>query len=413
MKKAIGYIHLWLGLLSGLVVFVVAITGAAYVFYSEISDVTERDFRFVAVQTKPRLSASTIQALAERELTQLASKNKPARWDWVSIYYSTAPDRSVTYACRHYKDPDVLYEIFIDPYTGRILHARMGEGAFWKIVIDLHTTLMLGEFGQYLVEYGTLIFLMLIISGMVLWWPRNKAARQQRFSIKLKASPKRLNYDLHSVLGFYMCWAIIFTVLTGLVWSFDWARQTMYFLADGQQPRELSVKVNPQVVAPSGRAALDVITASIAIAYPNAYQIDVALAQNNKEAYAVRVWPEKGKNSYADNLFFHPVSGQLITRQTFAQKTVGEQLNDMTGDLHYGWLFGLPSKLVVFFACLIAASLPFTGFYIWWGRYGRSRRKRSRKGMGRHVVSRKGSGIMSTRRPVYRVPIQPDGPPTV
>lgn len=324
MKKAIGYIHLWLGLLSGLVVFVVAITGAAYVFYEEISNVTERDFRFVTVQAKPKLPASTIQTLAERELTRLAGKNKPARWDWVSLYYRTAPDRSITYASRHYTNPDVLYEIYIDPYTGRILHARMGEGDFWKTVIDLHTTLMLGEFGQYLVEYGTLIFLILIISGMVLWWPRNKAARKQRFSIKLKASPKRLNYDLHNVLGFYMCWVVIFSVLTGLVWSFGWARQTMYLLADGQQPKELSVKINPQAVAPIGRKAIDVVTTNIAATYPNAYMVDVMLAQSTKDSYGVRVWPEEGKNSYADNLFFHPISGQLITRQTFAQKTTGE-----------------------------------------------------------------------------------------
>ena len=67
IKKVIGKIHLWLGLSSGLIVFIIAITGCIYAFQAEIQDATQ-PYRFVEAQNKPVLPPSQLKAIAEKEL---------------------------------------------------------------------------------------------------------------------------------------------------------------------------------------------------------------------------------------------------------------------------------------------------------------------------------------------------------
>ncbi len=83
----------------------------------------------------------------------------------------------------------------------------------------------------------------MLVSGIVLWWPRNKARRKSSFRIKLDASPKRLNYDLHNVLGFYACWIVVFAAFTGLVWSFTWMAQAEFWVFSGGKKRPAAVPV--------------------------------------------------------------------------------------------------------------------------------------------------------------------------
>ncbi|MCV5004446.1 PepSY domain-containing protein, partial [Escherichia coli] len=72
-------------------------------------------------------------------------------------------------------------------------------------------------------------------TGIVLWWPKNKAARKQRFSFKWKnvKSWKRKNYDLHNVLGFYASiFALIFSI-TGLFYAFFVVQAMIYVIFSG------------------------------------------------------------------------------------------------------------------------------------------------------------------------------------
>lgn len=376
VRKAVGFAHLWLGLVSGLIIFVVATTGATYVFYNEINDVVGHRYRFVTPGAKPRLALAEIQQIGRRETDRLAGRKKPARWDWISIVDHNDPERAVAYSSREYEKLNVLYEVYIDPYSGKVLRAGE-EPAFWNIVVGLHTQLLLGDVGKYLVDYGTLVFLLMLVSGIVLWWPRNKAARKQRFKVKWDASPKRLTYDLHNVLGFYMCWVVIFSALTGTVWAFGWARYALYYLADGKQPTETVAPVRHFSLVRDNTAVLNRIEQQLNARYCQAYMRDYSVVQTDSEVYNVRVWTRKGASGMEDALTFNPATGELLSQARFADKSAGDKLNNMTGDLHYGWILGLPTKVLMFCGCLIAASLPFTGAYIWWGRNRKSKAPRS------------------------------------
>src|SRR5690606_11844945 len=67
-----------------------------------------------------------------------------------------------------------FYRVYINPYTGEVLKAENTKWEFFNIVLWLHMSLLLGELGHELVAYGVLLFVVLLITGLVLWWPKNK-----------------------------------------------------------------------------------------------------------------------------------------------------------------------------------------------------------------------------------------------
>ncbi|GHA34142.1 hypothetical protein GCM10007103_14680 [Salinimicrobium marinum] len=89
--------------------------------------------------------------------------------------------------------------------------------------------------GKPIIAYGTLIFVIALITGLVLWWPRrwNKTIRDASFKIKWTAKFKRLNYDLHNVLGFYTLLVALVLGLTGMVYGMQWFSDVVYWTASG------------------------------------------------------------------------------------------------------------------------------------------------------------------------------------
>jgi uncharacterized iron-regulated membrane protein len=169
-KKIIGTVYLWFGLISGLVVFVISITGCLYAFQEEIQKMTE-DFRYV----KPRASA----VLPPSVLKDMASRQLPDKHIHAILY--SGKDKAAQAIFFHF-DPSYYYLVYLNPYTGEVLKVKDMESDFFHLVLDGHFYLwLLPEIGQPVVAYFTLIFVVMLISGIVLWWPKNKAAAKQRF----------------------------------------------------------------------------------------------------------------------------------------------------------------------------------------------------------------------------------------
>ncbi|MCU0325524.1 MAG: PepSY domain-containing protein [Spirosomaceae bacterium] len=368
-KKIIGQLHLWLGLASGLVVFVVAITGAIWAFESEISDIIH-DYRTVKVENKSPLPPT--------KLKQSASK-----------YFAGKPIQSIDYQgnnrsvmLRHWSESNGKEEriiAYLNPYSGEVLHVQTNHD-FFDVIIELHVNLMMGDIGRYIVDFATLFFLILLISGIVLWWPKNKAAVKQRYKFdwKINTKWKRKNYDLHNILGFYASWVAIFISITGLAWGFEWVNKSIYFTAtlgaeykEYLEPKSLS---NPnQVIA---NDLEDRIYHQSIERYGKPFEtLSMYQADKPNGAYAVYINDSRKTYYDADSYFFDKRTGQFIAEELFEKMNNGQKARSMYYDIHIGKIWGLPGQFLVFFASLIVASLPITGFYIWWGR--RSKEKKS------------------------------------
>ena len=377
LKKAVGKLHLWLGLTSGLVVFVVAVTGCLYAFKTEIEDLTQ-PYRFVAKQPKPVLPPSQLRAVGNRIL--------PGK----SLHSVTYPadGRAALLTFYHY-EPTYYYVAFVDPYTGNVLKVKDMSWDFFYQVLQGHYYLWLPPaVGQPIVASATLIFVVLLVSGLVLWWPKNRAASRQRFRFAWKKStgPKRKNYDLHNILGFYATLVLLLLAFTGLVWGFQWFAKSVYWVTSGGKTQVAFYE--PHADGPhrsSPLPAVDRLWQQTVATHPHAKSIEAHFPETDSAAIAISTNPEAGTYWKADHRYYDqrtlkeiPVTHQY--GRFSGNLSMADKIARMNYDVHVGAILGLPGKLIMFLASLIAASLPVTGFLIWWGR---RRKQKKAKPAGR------------------------------
>ena len=372
IRKAVGKLHLWLGLASGLVVFVVAVTGCLYVFKTEIEDLTQ-SYRYTPTEARSVLSPSRMQAIGHEILPGKSLH---------SVTYRTG-GRAAILTFYHY-EPTYYYLAYVNPYSGKVLHVQdMGYDFFYQVLQGHYYLWLPPTVGQPIVASSTLIFVVLLITGLVLWWPKNKAARKQRFAVKWQASWKRRNYDLHNVLGFYVSSVLLLLACTGLVWGFQWFAKSVYWVTSGGGtqaayyeptsivPNQPLAKGAPVVDRLWHRATTDATLAeTVEVHYPETSTSSIAVATNPD---AGTFW--KTDYRYYDQYTLKEIPAKHLYSRFDKTLTVADKIARLNYDVHIGAILGLPGKIIAFVASLLAASLPVTGFLIWWGRRRKSAKK--------------------------------------
>ncbi len=371
LKKTILKIHSWLGLLSGLVVFILGITGCIYVFMEEIKPLVYHQRLFVEVPDHTqRLPIAVITAKAQAAIgtaypLQLAEVPQAANRSFMFRAVKTNPE-ALSYATYM----EYFYRVYVNPYNGEILKVEHTKWEFFNTVVNLHINLLLGpKIGGTIVNWSVIIFVVILISGIVLWWPSGKAAAKQRFRFRWKKDTKwkRKNYDLHNILGFYAMLVLLIIALTGLVISYPWFSNAVQWLGNGGKktmapPAVLADSLATQVLT------LDHIIVNATNSVPPGSTLLVTLPKDPNTVVSVFARRD-GKPLYnAIRMKFDQHTAAPLWRRSFADMPGGERLQAMNYDIHVGAVLGLPGKMLAFLASLIAASLPVTGFYIWWGR---------------------------------------------
>ncbi len=360
-KKTVLYLHLWLGLGSGVIVCFLGITGCILAFETEIRSVTEPE-QYIDTQNKPYLPPSVLAEAANRSLDGLKV---------LGMSYPGSGKSSIAY----YYDSLTYKLVALNPYTAEVLKVKNMNRDFFRIIVDGHFYLWLPpEIGQPIVASATLIFVVLMISGLILWWPKNKAARKQRFSIRWNAKWRRVNYDLHNVFGFYMTWIAIFIALTGLVFGFQWFANSVYWVSSGGEsmPEHVHPVSDTTASALKGNVA-DILWSEYMRKKKPEESLDVNFAALNTDPVEISINHRPGTYYNADYYHFDQYTGQELPATgvyagKFKDASVAAKISRMNYDMHVGAVLGLPGKILAFLASLIAASLPVTGFYIWWGK---------------------------------------------
>ncbi|MCC8426558.1 PepSY-associated TM helix domain-containing protein [Mucilaginibacter sp. UR6-11] len=367
LKKTILFIHRWLGFISGLVVVIVSITGCLFVFQDEIQDALY-SYRKVKVQHTPYLLPS--------QLKQIALKQYPVAETGFVAYYGadrpamvmvTVPKLGTRY-------------IFIDPYNGRLLHDQNVGRDFFVIVEYIHLYLLLPPaIGRQIVGWSVIIFVVLMITGIILWWPKRKSDRKRSFTIKWAGRWRRINYDLHNVLGFYACSIAVILAITGLSIAFEWVSKGIKNTANLGKiyAAEEQIPVSDSINKP----AVPINTWDKSFLYaqnksPQAHMFFI-YTDSKKEASTVEVIAYYQPMHYykSDSYEFDQFTAKPLKILMHQNKSPGLKMNSMNYDLHVGQLLGLTGKIIAFLTSLICASLPITGFVIWWGKRKKSKVK--------------------------------------
>lgn len=365
-KKLISWLHLWPGLISAVIVFWVCITGTIAVYCDEIMELSAGDVRYAKEIKAERLSTE--------EMIEIIKKEFPERRNPSYMVAYKDPERSVRF--NTFSKEDGLRMVYIDPYSGQIL-ADDGTIYFFYITVHLHNSFLLGKTGQWIVDIATIVFVLELLTGLFLWLPKkwNKTSRDGALKIKWKSTSKRLNYDLHKVLGFYALAIMLVLSLTGLIIAFEPLSHSVMniFGADTSHNWE---KTLPKFKENEQPIPLNTIIDKAFAEYPNRDEIQLYTYKMDSSGYymlrlADRVGLKSAEN--AQPIVYDRYSGEEIP---MPQSTLQhEKVDNMIWALHMGNWMGPVGKFITFLGGLIATSLPITGFYIWWGKRRRKKKE--------------------------------------
>ncbi|PWN64802.1 PepSY-associated TM helix domain-containing protein [Chryseobacterium oncorhynchi] len=376
IKYVMWIIHLWLGLLSSIIVFVVCLTGCLYAFKNQITDFSNRDKVYISSPSKQVKSPDQIQAELRKDNKELTSLLMPddAGRSYVVGYRENQLDKATYY----------------NQYTGKILgQADVGSSRFFEIVLDIHRNLMMGNVGRQILGAGILMFCVLLISGLILWLPKKLKFLKQGLTVMFKAKFQRLNYDLHNTLGFYTFLILFFIAVTGLYITYPWVKNGLIVSLGGSSIDNISKDKDSGDDAFGGlledmlqkqdekknlknseSASIDKIlkladhqlpySATISIELPNKENPRYVVIKTNRQNFLGMMLP--------DEVTFDK-TGVFKTKELFSDKPLNKQFTALAKPLHTGEIMGLPSIILYFIVSFIGCSLPITGLLIWWHRF--------------------------------------------
>lgn len=356
-------LHLWLGIASSLVLFVVCLTGTIYTFKTEIQEGLDPGRYQVTTKGEGQVQpmgvlVQQIEATTGGKVQRVTLANQESKPYVFSV--STGEEG---------KRPEAVH---VNPYTGEILGSGKGPAdEFFMTVFKLHRWLLLDSaIGRPIVGISTIIFCFLSISGLILWFPKKiKGWKSIKpgFKIKFSANWKRINHDLHNTLGFYTLILVLIMSLTGLCWSFEWYRNGLSSVLGAKvfggrdEVKPESIVQDKQTI--TLQEALDIANKEMDYEYRT---LSASLPKDEKGTFEVN------KNELArwnetvnDRVFIDQYSGAVVKKEIFADKSTGDKIASSIRALHFGDIYGLFSKIIYFISCLIATSLPITGIFIW------------------------------------------------
>ncbi len=370
-SKITSWLHLWVGMITGIIVFIISITGALYVFHQEIKDTME-PWRFVEPQNKSFVPPS--------QLIDTATVYIPGIEPSGLSYEDKSGAAAVGFFSKSH-----FSVVYLNPYTGRFIKkidsSNKGKFDFFSFIIHGHRALWLPySIGRPIIGLSTLLFLLLLITGLFKWWPKhwNKKSLKRILTIKNTPNKKKLNYDLHNVLGFYIIiFACVFAI-TGLTWSFPWFKSSYFYVISGgknysEQIHPHSDIKNSNITYNDSIPPLDKAWYRVIAQEKNPQRIYITLSlKNSDDPIEIFVSLKKGRFYKSNEYFFDRYTLEPIHNDShlYNNASNAEKLMKMNYDIHTGAIFGLPGKIFAFLISLVIASLPITGYIIYFNKKG-------------------------------------------
>jgi uncharacterized iron-regulated membrane protein len=365
-RKIILQIHKILGLATGIVLFIVSITGCLWVFKDEIESFYD-DYKYVTPQKQDFILSSQVKSIAEQIL--------PDKTIHGVIYGKPNEAIEVVF---YQAEPELFYQsLFLDPYSGKFIKRVDHNSGFFAFVLKGHIRLWLPEaIGSRVVSYSILLFLIIVISGFLLWIPRNKKNWRQRlkFDWNNKTRWKRKNFDLHTVTGFYISSLGLLFAFTGCVMAFNWFYFIAYIATGGDKEPQFIMpqNISATVVNADKNPVYDQLIPLLYRTYKNAQSFELHYPENDSTSVLVEVSNSRGIYYNMDYLFFDQNTLEEIETTSIYGKYEDARFADkvirMNYDIHVGAIGGITGKIIAFLASLICASLPITGVLLWYGK---------------------------------------------
>ncbi|WP_025762456.1 PepSY-associated TM helix domain-containing protein [Dyadobacter tibetensis] len=364
-RKLILEIHKIMGLITGLVVFIVAITGCFWAFKEEIEGLYD-DYKKV----KPMDQAM----LTPTDARRLALEVFPNNSVHGTVFKKADDAIEVIFYDR---TPEFYQSIFLNPYSGQVIRVDDHLTGFFPFILKGHMRLWLPrEVGEQVVGASILMFILIIISGIWLWVPKQRKTLKQRLSFNWKSTTnwRRKNFDLHTVIGIYVCVFALILAFTGAMISYNWLKYVVYKGTGGEKEAKFIIpeNISKEENQIAGKAPMDFLIARLQKESPDAKAYELHYPTSKEESIYVEISNSEGLYYDADFRFFDQNTLEELETTgiygKYANAKIPDKILRMNYDIHIGAIGGIAGKIIAFLCSLTIASLPITGVFLWFGR---------------------------------------------
>ncbi|SIP98536.1 Uncharacterized iron-regulated membrane protein [Paracoccus thiocyanatus] len=376
LYRAVWRWHFYAGLLVLPFLMTLSITGAAYVFRDEIDNWYHADFKRVQVQETQRVSASTLVALAVDAVPGAAVKYTDPADPGASAEVTVATD-------------DGRVAVYVNPYNGLVLGAMPDQTTLMWTMRHLHSLKYFGTWTRYLIEIAAGWSILLVGTGLYLWWPRGQSGGV--VSVRGTAQRRVFWRDLHAVTGLGVGFFVVFLAVTGMPWSGVWGGKVNEWANGNNFGYPDGVRVN---VPMSGQKLDDIARTSWSLEQARIPEsplpggggqpitLDDAVAEFDRlglhPGYAVGL-PAGPAGVFSGSVYPDDLDRQRVVH---LDQYSGKPLLDMSyadyGPLgrwlewgintHMGQTFGLLNQVLLLAACAAIMLLAVSAAVMWWKR---------------------------------------------
>jgi uncharacterized iron-regulated membrane protein len=358
--------HFYAGLFVMPLLVVLAITGTLYCLQPQIEPMLYRDRMVVADTHRPRLSTDALLAKAV--------SHEPRGAVPTLAQIDTRRTRSAEFVFR--LPSGESESVYVNPYDGAVLGTLSVEHRLMKQIRNLHRGLMLGKTGELAMELAGCWTLVMIGTGVALWWPWSGAGRRAGgvWLPRLTLQGRAWWRDLHAVGGVWLAIGALFFVLSGLPWSGSWGKQFKALATSaslgypkgawGEAHVHSSV---PQTGKASAAASLS-LDDVIALAAKHGVTSDygIALPTSPTGVYTVSHFPADPRSERT--LHIDQYSGRVLSDISYGTYGTVARFISYGTSLHMGRYFGLANQIACAAISLGLAALSVTGFVMWFKR---------------------------------------------
>ena len=393
MKKIFRKIHLWLSVPFGLIITLVCFSGAMLVFENEANEWFRRDLYYVeTVKGSPLPMDKLLEKVATTlpdsvAVTGVSISSDPGRAYQVSL---SKPRRA---------------SLSVDQYTGEV-KGKSERSGFFMFMFRMHRWLLdsmnpgnEGIFwGKMIVGVSTLLLVFVLISGIVIWWPRTRKALKNSLKITATKGWRRFWYDLHVAGGMYALIFLLAMALTGLTWSFPWYRTAFYKVfgvevqqraAQGHEQKSDAQKRNTKLAAhrekkregnevrkgERSRRPENNHSDMYSVTSPFVYWQEIydKLRRQNPEYKQISIssgtasvsFNRFGNQRASDRYSFNTDNGEFTETSLYQHQDKSGKIRGWIYSVHVGNWGGMFTRILTFIAALLGSALPLTGYYLW------------------------------------------------
>ena len=393
MKKIFRKIHLWLSVPFGLIITLVCFSGAMLVFENEANEWFRRDLYYVETVKESPLP---MDKLLEKVATTL-----PDSVSVTGVSISSDPGRAYQVSLSKPRRAS----LYVDQYTGEV-KGKSERSGFFMFMFRMHRWLLdsmnpgnEGIFwGKMIVGVSTLLLVFVLISGIVIWWPRTRKALKNSLKITATKGWRRFWYDLHVAGGMYALIFLLAMALTGLTWSFPWYRTAFYKVfgvevqqraAQGHEQKSDAQKRDTKLAAhrekkregnevrkgERSRRPENNHSDMYSVTSPFVYWQEIydKLRHQNPEYKQISIssgtasvsFNRFGNQRAFDRYSFNTDNGEFTETSLYQHQDKSGKIRGWIYSVHVGNWGGMFTRILTFIAALLGAALPLTGYYLW------------------------------------------------